>query len=433
MLTQLQVSSTEEFYHHETFHIIQGCVLPGVPPRQVARVQAIPAGACPGRYQLACPGSYARVEPSPIAPELSGISLTLFFQPWLVGWKQAGHDQTIVSTFDADACTGLVAVVSVEEEIEFWIALGDGHVEVVRSGFRPVCKDWVQLAIRVDGHVFRADLTLQVEHTGRESPRATRIDRILQSPVNLGRGPLLFAASFAGHSTRTVEKPSTFFNGRIAAPRITSLGATPVTLADWDFSIAPNSNTVRDVSGRGCHGQLVNAPTRAVKSHDYDYSTVDWTNASAGYGAIHFHKDDLDDAEWATDFTITIPKDTRSGVYAVELTSSSSSSSSSSSGAVKDMVTFFVRPTAETSIKGAKVAIVLPTFTYLAYRNEKLWDASRSSGYDPIPYPDFDGEHFLKSRRRPDRLPSGISDLGNVLGVPRVYPEWRPAHSHGRQ
>jgi len=249
--------------------------------------------------------------------------------------------------------------------------------------------------------------------------------------VNLGRGPLLFAASFAGHSTRTAEKPSAFFNGRIAAPTITSLGATPVTLADWDFSIAPNSNIVRDVSGRGCHGQLVNAPTRAVKSHDYDYSTVDWTNASAGYGAIHFHKDDLDDAEWATDFTITIPKDTRSGVYAVELTSSSSSSSSS--GAVKDMVTFFVRPTAETSIKGAKVAIVLPTFTYLAYRNEKLWDASRSSGYDPIPYPDFDGEHFLKSRRRPDRLPSGISDLGNVLGVPRVYPEWRPAHSHGRQ
>jgi len=128
LLTQLQVSSTEEFYHHETFHIIQGCVLPGAPPRQVARVQAIPAGTCPGRYQLACPGSYARVEPSPIAPELSGISLTLFFQPWLVGWKQAGHDQTIVSTFDADACAGLAAVVSVEEEIEFWIALGDGHV-----------------------------------------------------------------------------------------------------------------------------------------------------------------------------------------------------------------------------------------------------------------------------------------------------------------
>jgi hypothetical protein len=372
-------------------------------------VQAILGGTCPGRYQLACPGSYARVDQSPITEGLSRFSLTLFFQPWLVGWKQAGHVQSIVSTFDAASHTGFAAVINVEEEIEFYVGLGNGNVEVIKSGFRPVCKDWVQLAIRAEDKVFQADVAPRVEHTGQQSPKATQIRHRLRAPIKVSRGPLLFAASFAEDSTHAVERPTAFFNGRIARPTITTFDDTPVTLADWDFSIDPNSDLIHDVSGKETHGKLVNAPTRAVKSHDYDYSTVDWTRATSGYGAIHFHQDDLDDAEWATDFTITVPKDVRSGVYAVELTSRT----------VKDMVPFFVRPTAETAVKGAKVAIVLPTFTYLAYGNEKLWDAHRSSGYDPIPYPDFDGEHFLKSRRRPD-LGASCYDV-HVDGHGHVY------------
>jgi hypothetical protein len=291
-------------------------------------------------------------------------------------------------------------VINAEEEVEFWVGLGDGVVEVIGSGFRPLCKDWVRLAVRVWGDVFCADVEPRVEHVGRESPQATRVERVLRGSVKIGDGPLLFAASLA-EDPRTVSaegRPCAFFNGRIARPTIATLdGTNPVTLADWDFSLEPGGDVVYDVSGRNHHGKLVNAPTRAVKSHDYDYSTVDWTKASAGYGAIHFHEDDLDDAEWATDFTITVPKHVRSGVYAVELTASPSSDA-----VVKDLVPFFVRPTAETAVKDAKVAVVLPTFTYLAYGNEKMWDASRSSSFDPIPYPDFDGEHFLKSRRRPD-------------------------------
>jgi hypothetical protein len=129
--------------------------------------------------------------------------------------------------------------------------------------------------------------------------------------VKIGDGPLLFAASLA-EDPRTVSaegRPCAFFNGSIARPTIATLdGTNPVTLADWDSSLEPGGDMVYDVSGRNHHGKLVNAPTRAVKSHDYDYSTVDWTKASAGYGAIHFHEDDLDDAEWETDFTITVPK-----------------------------------------------------------------------------------------------------------------------------
>ena len=78
-------------------------------------------------------------------------------------------------------------------------------------------------------------------------------------------------------------------------------------------------DSIIDISGNNRHGVLVNAPTRAVKGHDWDGSQPDWTKATYGYGAIHFHEDDLDDAGWSTNFSITIPSTARSGAYAIEL------------------------------------------------------------------------------------------------------------------
>ena len=37
------------------------------------------------------------------------------------------------------------------------------------------------------------------------------------------------------------------------------------------------------------------------------------------YGAIHFHDDDIDDARWDVDFTLKIPDNLKSGVYAARL------------------------------------------------------------------------------------------------------------------
>ena len=118
------------------------------------------------------------------------------------------------------------------------------------------------------------------------------------------------------------------------------------------------SDTIVDVSGNGtgAEGQLINAPTRAVTGHDWDGMESDWTKAKHGYGAIHFHEDDLDDAAWGTDFSINLPEDLRSGVYAVEI--------ESVNGEVRDTVPFYVRPTKTTSkALGAKVAYIISTIT----------------------------------------------------------------------
>src|ERR1700734_2051785 len=106
---------------------------------------------------------------------------------------------------------------------------------------------------------------------------------------------------------------------------------------------------------------------QAVKGFDWDGSEPDFAKVNFGYGAIHFHEDDLDYTRWSTDFSITIPSPVRSGAYALEVKTQDS---------ISDMITFFVRPNPAST---NKVALVLSTFTYLAYANEYMWDQTRSS------------------------------------------------------
>ena len=69
----------------------------------------------------------------------------------------------------------------------------------------------------------------------------------------------------------------------------------------------------------GRTGTTVNLPTRAVTGHNWTGEELDWRRAPDQYDAIHFHADDLDDARWETDFTLTVPSDLPSGAYAARL------------------------------------------------------------------------------------------------------------------
>ena len=54
-----------------------------------------------------------------------------------------------------------------------------------------------------------------------------------------------------------------------------------------------------------------------------------WEDATHVFSAIHFHNGDFDDAAWKMDLKITIPKDLRSGAYAIEVQSTESELSDS--------------------------------------------------------------------------------------------------------
>ena len=131
-------------------------------------------------------------------------------------------------------------------------------------------------------------------------------------------------------------------------------------MASWDFSEGISTWTIVDCSHNGHNGDAVNKPTRGVTGRSWTGRELSWTHAPHEYGAIHFHDDDLSDAGWEPSFSWTVPPDLRSGIYAVHLVA----------GDDEDYVPFFVVPAMGDPT--AKIAILIPTFSYLAYGNEQM-------------------------------------------------------------
>ena len=75
-------------------------------------------------------------------------------------------------------------------------------------------------------------------------------------------------------------------------------------------------------------------PARGVTGYNHHGEETDFRQAPLQYGAIHFHRDDLEDARWPVAFEFTVPDDLPSGVYAAWLTA----------GDDEDHLPFTVRP-----------------------------------------------------------------------------------------
>ena len=136
-------------------------------------------------------------------------------------------------------------------------------------------------------------------------------------------------------------------------------------VAAWDFSKERHTSRIRDLGPNKLHATAVNLPARAVTGHNWSGRETDFRRSPGEYGAIHFHSDDLEDAAWRTDFTLTVPRNLRSGIYAARLRGADR----------EDHIPFFVRP--GEGARRAPAALLVPTLTYLAYANERM-DYSRS-------------------------------------------------------
>jgi N,N-dimethylformamidase len=126
------------------------------------------------------------------------------------------------------------------------------------------------------------------------------------------------------------------------------------------------------VSGNGHHGKAINLALRGVTGVAWDGTSNDWRERSEHYSAIHFHDDDLYDAEWQADFSFTIPDGLPSGIYAARLRQDGS----------EDHIPFFVAP--RTGGATANIALLVPTMSYTAYANhEGFWaQALKERAYD---------------------------------------------------
>ena len=147
------------------------------------------------------------------------------------------------------------------------------------------------------------------------------------------------------------------FDGRLEAP--TFVDNQGQILAAWDFSAQMHSQTFCDQSSGVQHGELYQTPTRAVKGSAWTGAYQRYEDKPNHYAAIHFHADDLTDAQWQDSISWQVPDELASGMYALKV----------SSGASEDYVMFFVRAARS---QRKDLAFLVPTASYLAYANQRI-------------------------------------------------------------
>ena len=167
------------------------------------------------------------------------------------------------------------------------------------------------------------------------------------------------------------------FNGKLDRPRLAgraldpaemaALGADALpdelvtsVLAAWDFSLDIPSETIVDISPNRMHGRIVNLPARAMTGHNWTGEVMDWTQAPAQYGAIHFHDDDLVDAGWQEDFRFEVPAGPALGRLC--------GAPSRQRGRVLGPL---LRPPPARATRAAKIAFLASTATYIVYMNNR--------------------------------------------------------------
>ncbi|HZV74392.1 MAG TPA: N,N-dimethylformamidase beta subunit family domain-containing protein [Conexibacter sp.] len=351
---------------------------------------ALDLGTHRGREQAITTGSCV-VVPAPPQPTGKPLTLTLAVLPTL---PADGRTQGLFawSGGSAEGAEGLW--LGLLPDGRPLAALGcDGGAARV-SGAHPLrAGEWHRLTVAVDPRDGRLTLVqealspwLRDRHEGTAAcPGAAR----------WGGGPLTLAATRCSATARdggafALDEP---FDGKLAQPRLAT-GAQRTPLCAWDLGGAARG-VVTDRGPAGAHGFTVNTPASAVTGPDWDSREVDPRHAPERYDALHFHREDLDDARWEPDFELHVPEGCASGLYGVAL----------EAGDAHDVVPFVVGP--PTGTASATTAVWLPTYTWIAYANQR-WSPAEALANQHFSL--LDGEAEQPGDRRLDAHPElGLS------------------------
>ena len=402
---RFMVSCDAPEYQLEVVRLIHGHPNPAGPGFKEHVVPASIAGKYPGKKQELRPGSYATVPDDP-ALRLTG-SFTI--QAWIYPTTTSKGLQAIITKWSPAQNSGYGLFVNENGCLDLWLGGEGGQVAKVSSGVPLRDLQWYFVAATYDENSHEVTL---LQRPLMEWPLAVttqvRHDSVHLSKLAANSVPLLIAAAWQSGPTGT-DQPASHFNGKIGNPslfqpnldseQIDALanGRSPCQFADalrasWDFSAGIATNTIADISGHELHGKTVNMPARGVTGHNWNGRESNFAHAPGEYGAVHFHEDDLADAQWDVAAELAIPPTMPSGVYAARLRSSDG----------EWHVPFFVRPRRGTA--SSPVAFLAPTFSYLAYANMHSGVPGLLSLYDY--HRDGDGVRYA-SRFRPLRAVVG--------------------------
>ncbi len=323
----------------------------------------------PGRPQGFRSGSYIGVPDSPALRDLESFTLAA----WIYPTTPHKGVQGILTKWSAAGGQGYGLYLEEDGSLALWLGAAEESVERIRTESPLHGGVWYFVAGAFDAGKQNALLCqLPLAEWPVDESRVVQERETQTGTVGRSDAPFLMAG-FWEHESPDEAIVSGHFNGKIDSPRLfgralnykeieslrhdTVIATEASLIAAWDFAHDFSSAKVTDVSANGLHGEAVNLPGRAVTGHNWNKSEIDFKRAPAEYGAIYFHDDDLEDAGWGVDFELTVPASMKSGVYAARLRA----------GEHEDYIPFFVRPKRGTH--SAKIAVLLPTATYIAYAN----------------------------------------------------------------
>ncbi len=364
-----KVSTVADRYRASLVRLIHGDVNPAGPGFKEERLESEIDGEYPGRHQRYPSGSYV------VVPDDGRLALDTFtLQAWILPTAAGPTAQGILTRWSEAGGYGLFLDERGALELRC-------EGESLTAG-EPLRREWYFVAATFDAASGRATLVQRPVREFADDVTRAEVTGELPIPSDAGAG-VLVAAHWrdglpAGHYNGRIDRPRVF-SGPLPDGALAALehGADPVRagsgtlLAAWSLGASPATDAIPNLAGGGLSGTVVNMPMRQVASHDWTGAETEPARALAEFTAIHFHDDDLSDACWETDFTLRVPEELPSGIYAAHL----------EAGDAEDYIPFVVRPPRGRAT--ARIAVVLPVFTYLAYGNEHItWQSIGS----PPPY-----------------------------------------------
>lgn len=390
---RFMVSSKLSRYRADIVRLIHGDTNPRGPGFKEQLVDAVVNKEYDGQYQELPNGSYVTVPDSPALRRTGSFTIAA----WIAPTTPDKGAQGIVTKWSESDRSGYALVID-RDGLGLW--LGDkGKVEKVSTGtpIRGVAPalvwagghqmtnttNWCFVAAVFDATAGKVTLYQEPQNAMPLDTTRAMVDKtVTLKSAGASDAPLLVAALWAWRDA-AIQKAGGHFNGKIETPTIfgRALAKTEIDalrqgqavrdpIAAWDFEANMGSRRVSDTSPNLLHGQTVQMPARAVTGHTWSGRETAYQRAKGEYGAIYFHDDDLDDAGWKLGFEYRVPATLKSGVYAARLRA----------GNAEDYVPFYVRPKKGTAT--AKIAFLVPTFSYLAYANSGANDPQLLSLYN---------------------------------------------------
>lgn len=369
-VVRFMVSSEAQEYSVEIVRLIHGDDNGAGPGFKEQAVQTDLGGPRKGRPQAINCGSYVEIARNPELPANGSFSI----QAWILPTTPKKGMQGLITKWSADESEGYGLFIDEGGRLALGRSGKDGAARWVHTEKPLQAWFWHFVAAAYDGLTGRVCMYQKslaaTPFKDSDSMVTKALDpREIASP----KVPLCIGAYVArtdqrrimgGHFNGKIDRPSLF--KRVLTPDeiaslerdMSALSLGDAVIAAWDFSREMSTKRVVDGSGNGFDGWTVNMPARAVTDHKWsgDMYTC-FSVAPESYGAIHFHDDDLEDAEWDVDFELRVPDTLRSGIYAARLRAEKS----------EFHIPFVVRP--KKNQPASAIAFLAPSLTWQAYAN----------------------------------------------------------------